>query len=232
MRRISLALLFSVLLPATGARADDGAIESVGGSVAPMKEHPTIHLKSEFVHAWIRPDGVDVECVFFLENRGPATTVTMGFPNRSHGADVTDIVPFRSFASYVDGDSVATAIQRDAKHRDYGDFTCWYTKAVRFDAGQTRCVRNVYSAQVGSSVPDYYWFEYILWSGATWAGPIDVADVVFTFEGPGGIPDSLGATPAGFKISPRELRWHLVDFEPTESSQFEVIRVGWSQGPQ
>jgi hypothetical protein len=219
-----------LLVPSPPSRADDGAIEAVGGAVSPLIEHATIRLSAEYVHIWFRPDGIQVECIFFLDNNGPATTVTMGFPNFSSGADVEANVPFSSFASYVDGDSVTVTIVPDAVRNHYGSYGCWYTKDVSFDAGQRRCVRDVYSGSTGHSVPDHRWFEYILWSGATWSGTIGVADVVVTFDSLSTPIDSLTVKPDGYHTSPNELRWHFTDLEPERQSEIGKIEVSWHGG--
>jgi hypothetical protein len=215
------------LLPAGPACADDAAIFGVGGSVSPILEHPSIRMTAEFVHAWLFADSVEVECVFFLQNDGPDTSVTMGFPNRSGGAGVEDIVSFHRFQSFVDGDSVSTEIRRDAEHQSYGDYACWYTKTVAFAAGQTRCIRESYSASPGSTSLGGVWFDYILWSGATWAGTIGVADIVVTVDSAIPAVSWLRVRPAGFRRSANEFRWHFTDFEPHRGSDGEIIHIEW-----
>jgi len=222
---ILAALLGSMAYDVCGA--DDGAIEAYGGSVAPMVEHPTIRLSAEFVHVRIRPDDYEVECVFFLENDGPAATVTMGFPNFSGGADVEAVSRFSFFVSFVDKDSVSVTLLPDSAHSSYGDYWGWYTKTVEFAEGQTRCVRNVYSSSPGFSASGDQWIEYVLWSGSTWAGPIGVADIVVTLDSTMVTTDSLSIEPSGYGLSPNEIRWHFTEFEPEGSSGNGVIRVSW-----
>jgi hypothetical protein len=225
MRAISFGwILILACFPTPMCRADDGSIRAVGGAVTPLHEHPAIHLEAEYVHAWVGESTARVEAVFFLHNDGPATTVMMGFPNESGGADVEHIVGFSEFSSFVDGDSVGTTIRPDSLHQVYGDYRCWYTKSVSFDSNQRRCIRDTYSAELGHSVPTYRWFQYILWSGATWAGPIGVADIVVTVEAPGISLDSLSVEPKGYRRSGKELRWHFVNFEPGHGSD---VHVAW-----
>jgi len=71
-------------------------VSAVGGSVRPLTEHPTVRLDAEYVHIQFIRNDAWVECVFFLNNLGPATTVTLGFPNFSGGADVNAVHPSRS----------------------------------------------------------------------------------------------------------------------------------------
>ena len=218
-------LLFLLLL-SHPAPADDGYIRAVGGTIELLEEHPSIHLRSEFVHSWVSNDEVRVECVFFLHNDGPATAVTIGFPNHSSGADVNDNARFDSFRSYVDGVGVEVEHRIDEEHQRYGNYRSWWVKSVTFDAQETKCIRNVYAAKPGHSVPNHRSFEYVLETGYSWAGPIEVADLVVTLEG---IPvDSLeSVTPKRYSQSGNEIRWHLSHPGESNSSRIPGIHVGW-----
>lgn len=222
----TLALAWAVAR-ASAAMADDGAVVAVGGSVSPMAAHPSISLQSEFVHIDFRQSPAEVDCVFFLKNNGPATTVTIGFPNESSGADVSEPVPFKHFASYVDGDTAGVTLLPDAGNAHSEDKVLWYVKTVPFAAGQTRCIRNVYSGtEGGTSIGDSA-FEYILWSGSTWAGAIGTADIVVTWD-PKICPiDSVSAAPPGWDYSGNELRWHFHEIDPHRGEDASRIRLGW-----
>lgn len=208
------------------AAADDGAILAVGGNVTPIVEHTSIEMTSEYVHAWVSPESVRVECVFFLRNRGQATRVTMGFPCESEGADVSGVVPFRWFRSWVDGVPTAAPMVVDTVESAHEWARRWYVKEVEFAAGQTRCVRDEYAAELGSSVGDYSFFEYILRTGATWAGRIGVADIVVTTTRMAGM-DLKNVEPAATGRDEHEVRWHFSDIEPGQAGAPRRVTVGW-----
>ncbi len=208
--------------------ADDGAIEAVGGAVHALRAQPSITMIAEYVHAWLSPEQVKVESIFFLRNRGPATVVTVGYPNLSSGADVLRAVPFRTFSSFVDGVPVQTRELPDSTHVSYGDFTSWYVKEVAFQAGEVKCLRNEFTAPTGFGLPNYRSFQYILETGSTWADPIGVGDIVVDVSGLGaGRLDGVDPKPTSRTSS--ELRWHFTNLEPDKASGFSQIHVTWTE---
>jgi len=200
---------------------------AVGGAVSPITEHPSIRLAAEFVRLDFRRSPAEVACVFFLENAGAATTATIGFPNESGGVGVHELVPFSSFVSYVDGDTTQITVVPDAERVAYEDFNAWYVKTVPFAAGQTRCVRNVYTGTRGDYSTGHSAFEYILWTGATWAGTIGVADLVVKWDPTLAPFDSLSIRPDGYHISDDEIRWHFTDLEPGHGTDAANIHLSW-----
>ncbi len=94
------------------AGADDGAIENVGGAARLMGEQRHIRMAAETVRARVSPTRIEVDCVFVFENRGPADTVLVGFPDFSSG-DVSGR-PMREFRSWVDDVEVKCDTMADA----------------------------------------------------------------------------------------------------------------------
>jgi hypothetical protein len=227
---VRAAILASSLVLASTcvAFADDGGIEAVGGAVRAMRAYPTITLEYEFVRARVKPHEVTVECVFVLQNRGPAIRATVGFPSRSSGVDTQRSVPFKSFNSWVDGAPVTVRELPDSALQSDENFGSWWVKDVDFARDQRRTLREVYVAEPGMSYPDHHWFEYVLETGATWAGPILSGDVVVTLEGipPGSVSD---ASPKPTSHSPGEYRWHFTRLEPDIDSGWQTITLGWKQ---
>ncbi len=220
---ISLSALLSI---AWAAWADDGSIEAVSGAVRAMKPHATIEMESEFVHLRVQPNRLEAECVFVLHNHGPATRVTIGFPSRSSGADVNRATPFESFRSFVDGAPVPARELPDSSFSGAESFGSWWVKEVAFGRDQRRCVRDLYVARPGSSYPDTYWIEYVLETGATWAGPIGVADIVLTLDG---VPSKsiTSIDPKPTSRSDHEIRWHFENIEPDLDSGLALITLRW-----
>ncbi len=223
----------------TAARADDGAMVTVGGNVELMNEHPQIEMVSEFVHAWIAENSARVECIFFLHNTGDSTTALIGFPDTGGGSDVNPEQPerYNSFSSFVDGHPVTVWFEPDTSEHGEEQYAAWYLKRVHFGRGQTRCVRDVYVGQLGSSVGDHGWFSYSLDTGGSWLGKIGTADLVFTFEGgwseftDGSNVKPWSAYQMDSNVKPtsrsgNEWRWHLANFKPTRDWLSEVT-VSW-----
>lgn len=221
MKRAVLALvLLSVFY--VDARSDDAAIDNVGGCIRAMEEHPTIRLVAEHVHARIFHDSVLVECVFFLRNEGPKTSVKMGFPDKGSG-HTENSEPFEYFRSYVDAVSVVTECIGPEMMVD-SDYRYWWVKEVPFEEGQTRVIRDVYKGKVGDTSIGQKWFMYYVITGRSWKGPIESISVVFTFEDFD--TESLeGAHPPEYQKSENELRWSYHDMEPDE--HWESVTVLW-----
>ncbi|MBA4388746.1 MAG: hypothetical protein C0404_12245 [Verrucomicrobia bacterium] len=123
-RLASITLLFS--LHAIPCIANDGAVVAVGGSIKLLDEHHSVRLVAEHVRIKFDEGKPKVICVFILQNTGPATTVTLGFPNESGGAGANSVFPFTSFDSYVDGNPVPVEILPDADNGKSDMYRSWY----------------------------------------------------------------------------------------------------------
>jgi hypothetical protein len=131
--------------------ADDAALEAVGGNLSPMKGHPAIRMVGEEVHIKL-PDG-KVEARFVFKNEGPATTITIGFPEQ--GKDTMPRRPSHlvSFKSWVDGKLVSTKQVFTEKPEDGGNdyyYKSWWIKKVPFAKGQTLTIEPISKVRFGS----------------------------------------------------------------------------------
>jgi hypothetical protein len=102
-----------------------------------------------------------VDCTFVLHNTGKATRVLIGFPESGGGDIVVPKMGFEYFRSYVDGKRVQVRVQEQRRESGPGGYFRWYLKRVRFGAGQTRVIRNVYRAPLGaiSTGHDFFFFK-------------------------------------------------------------------------
>jgi hypothetical protein len=76
---------------------NDTAVVGIGGVIKPMKNHPSIVLRSHVVKVKITPEYADVDCTFVLHNTGKATSVLIGFPESGGGDIVVPKMGFRIF---------------------------------------------------------------------------------------------------------------------------------------
>ena len=226
------AFVICALGASTRASADDGGVNTVGGSVRLMENVPGISMQAESVHGFAFPDADSnyVECVFYLHNAGAERDVLVGFPEdpSADGAG-SDGGPFVSFRSYVDGKELP-ALRQEEKFPGGGS-RFWWTKSVHFPAGKTVAIRNEYAARPAHSgvfepMPQSG-LTYILWTGASWEGRIGSADIVITVADPDGNYD-LRATPGGFSRSGNEFKWHFENFEPSSDS-LGYVDVTWTE---
>ncbi|HUV04424.1 MAG TPA: stalk domain-containing protein [Armatimonadota bacterium] len=202
------------------AHADDGAVHGVGGTIAPMVEHPTVRMVREKVDAKLDWGGAKVRCEFVFKNEGPATTVKIGFPEKAWG-EVGPIrrSDFSGFKSWVDGKRVSTRFvpSRKPPKEASQEFEAWHVKDVGFGAGQTRLIVNEYTCPLGRDSGGNRFFSYTLRSGKTWKGKIGEAIItVDASEVSSYYKVSPPESPKPYVLRGSRITWTLRDFEPDE----------------
>lgn len=196
------------------ALGNDGGI-SFGGSPRLLSGHPSVAMASEVVVMTVGDEKVTVDCNFVFKNSGKATQVRMGFPDEGQGEQDPDqgdtdwkkhkvFGSFRTFRSWVDGRAVPTKVVHAATP---GKF--WHTKVVRFGAGQTRRVRDVYTVNIGGgitakSMGSVRQASYILHTGSSWRGNIGRSEIIVHFSR--AYPANLRLRPLG-KQDGRSADW-------------------------
>lgn len=171
-------------LLAGSARANDASL-STSGTPKLMNGHPSIVMESEVVRMLIEKEKVSVNCEFVFVNRGPATTVRMGFPDNEvfeSEEEGGELKPhLLSFDSYVDGKQVKTTLTRGAKQG-----ARWHVKDVVFPAKGRRVIRDVYEVPIGARITsrntNAELVSYLLHTGASWHGNIGNTLLVVTFD--------------------------------------------------
>jgi hypothetical protein len=195
---------------------NDSAVVGVSGVIKPMESHPSIVLRSHVVKIKITPEYADVDCTFVLHNTGKATSVLIGFPESGGGDIVVPKMGFEYFRSYVDGKRVQVRVQEQRRDVDPGGYFRWYLKRVRFGAGQTRVIRNVYRAPLGAISTGHDFFDYILTTGASWKGKIGRSDIIVELSGLKHVVD-LEIRPEGYRRVGNRIVWRLENYEPKEN---------------
>jgi hypothetical protein len=195
---------------------NDSAVVGIGGVIKPMENHPSIVLRSHVVKIKLTPEYADVDCTFVLHNTGKATRVLIGFPESGGGDIVVPKMGFRYFRSYVDGKRVQVRVQEQRRDVDPGGYFRWYLKRVRFGAGQTRVIRNVYRAPLGAISTGHDFFDYILTTGASWKGKIGRSDIIVELSGLDHVVD-LEIRPEGYRRVGNRIVWRLENYEPKEN---------------
>jgi hypothetical protein len=220
------------------AVADDGSVETVGGAVRLMKPHSSIRMVSETVKARVRPGLAIVDCEFVMRNEGPTDTVLVGFPDGvmgpyMGGGEEHEIEGFRSWVDGVEAKCQrVSAAEVQVAPSAVGS---WWTKLVVFPAGAVRRIRNHYAVSPSwhpsllesevDSIAGERTFRYILWTGASWKGPIGRAEIAVTLVG---IPPErvTGTIPTARQVG-RTFRWSFRDFEPGVGEEPERVELTW-----
>jgi len=161
----------------------------------------TVRLVREWVNIDVFPDTQHFQVQFVFHNDGPATTVTMGFPE---GGIITHPhhSGFQSFRYWVDGREVK-AIRKLADLEKYGEnadgsmeyfYDAYWVNKVPFARNQQRIVRVEYSAppmvsvEEGFSVSRYDIYNQSAkydFTGGNWKGEVDESDLRVSFHLPG-----------------------------------------------
>jgi len=236
-KSLVLGLLFAVLCSGAVIADDGGMRDLSGGTVEPLVEHPTIRMVSETVDMKLGAKvGNDwrafTRCLFVLKNDGPATDVTIGFPESAwSGGEGSPSGRLTGFKSWVDDEPVSVKYVPSSKNKKRTDsnsreeYNAWYVKKVNFKAGQTRTIIDVYAVRLGESYSigstSTYMLNYILRSGSTWHGSIGQGVINADLSEIRGIYD-IKATPKGFVRTGDKLRWTFKDLNPNEDIHIDL----------
>jgi hypothetical protein len=180
---VALGLVLSVVGIANG---DDGILYFQGMPHLLSGKCP-VRMVQEYVHAKIGPRSARVYCRFVFRNEGDTVRLRIGFPDgNSHDGEDPGSKPspsLRSFRSVIDGQPVATSVQRGT------GYPFFHVKSVTFHRRQTRIAEDWYEVPLDVSATDspiraqstnnYYiqGFGYTMASGRSWKGPIGKATV-------------------------------------------------------
>ncbi|MCH8978122.1 MAG: hypothetical protein IH945_02625 [Armatimonadetes bacterium] len=161
------------------ALANDGWWSNSSTPYAFDQENPQIQLVREHVHLDLQNGKTTVTVTFLFTNHGPATTVTMAFPEtqKSLGSSLAN------FRSWVDGEEVDVTYRvlqedRPGEYEDI-DYKAVWLKQVSFDEGQARVVKVRYVQRNSYSTFGTQFFEYIFKTGASWQGNIEEIRVTY-----------------------------------------------------
>lgn len=159
----------TLLFLACSACADDAAWTFVGGA-GNFTHNKQIRMVKERVDIQLDNDRSHFHAAFTFRNEGPATKVTMAFPEERHSESKRGAI--HDFFTSVDG--VGMKVHRRKLPYDMmsgSEYRAVWLKTVSFGRNQTRHVLVDYWAEngdIGDSVSN----KYVLKTGATWKGPI------------------------------------------------------------
>ncbi|MHB9022941.1 MAG: hypothetical protein ACYC7E_02015 [Armatimonadota bacterium] len=179
--------------------ANDGfaGVAGEGGRMRLLDgEHPTIRMVKEWVRIDVHLDYYEVVAQFHFHNDGPATNVTMGFPESGGGSGdgAGEYQEYRLRSAYtnftctVDGKPVAT--KRTVKLAEEERYRALWIKTVPFARDQTRTIRVSYRSESGEADAvgegHRYWVRYHF-TGGNWKGALDQAELLIVSHIPGAL---------------------------------------------
>ena len=171
-------ILCLLLLATVGAVwANDGRVVASSGRVHRIHDKKTtVQMVRETVAMDVYPDTYTVTATFLFHNAGPATTVTMGFPEGGggdlDGREYRRKTGFLTFATTVDGTTV-TARRETASVGEEGEgYNTFWTKTVAFAKDQSHTVQVCYRSPAGGSVGSTFTCGYDF-TGGNWRGEVE-----------------------------------------------------------
>lgn len=161
--------------------ADDAAFSGYGADVFPVAESD-IKLEYELLtinYQVNSRDRAEVEALFVFKNEGKAKTVVIGFPEALGSEPAFENIPtIFDFKTSIDGRPWETVHQPLQKRNEEYAFDRVYLWKVHFKAGETHVIRNSYYYRPTVWSTCDWRLEYILKTGALWAGPIGKIDII------------------------------------------------------
>lgn len=212
------------------------------GGAGNFTDNKQIRMVQENVWIAISNSGMRVHALFQFRNEGPATRVTMAFPD-----GIMDYKPrqpsrpqaIRWLKSTVDGKPTPVKrlqLRQPAQNLD-NPYTHVWLKDVAFRANQTRLVTVDYEASHGD-IGDYIRDIYTLKTGAAWKGKIGRA--VFTVDWSAlrnqmdpeiRASDLVNSEEVHLKLhslTPRSVKFELRDIEPAFDIEMSWAPTFWN----
>jgi hypothetical protein len=231
MGRLQPLLLLCCLSIVALSVADDGWWSAAGGIGSFGKSHPTIRMVSEDLKITLHNElDAKVVVTFVFRNEGPATKVTMAFPENYETRTGASLSHFRT---WVDGERVKV-VRKVTKRSDPHDFdsngSAAWLKDVRFSANQTRTVKVTYNGWYFGNTSGGRGIEYVLTSGASWKGPIGTCKISVDY--------SRLTQVSVLYPNLKGVRWHvakgsiltttLVNYEPKNELLIQMVPGFWN----
>ena len=173
-----LSTLILGLLPIV-ACANDGWFKNSGSPYDFKNPHSSIQLVKEHAHFDIGDLNTLVTVDFWFKNHGPATEITMAFPEQADRKWVPNITEFKST---VDGQAVPVRRKVLVESEDDYEFKAVWLKDISFEAGQTRHIRVTYDQAKGGDMFGHNDFFYTFKTGLTWKGSIEELRITYDWS--------------------------------------------------
>lgn len=206
----------------------DAARISAGGAVHQMHGGGSVSMERETVRIKISDHLQEVECTFVFNNKGPACSLHVGFPDFTNIPDLSSeaaaagLTPtFLTYHCEVDGkECKSKLIPADDDYSGSDDVMRWHASVVQFPAHSKVTMRTDYSQLPDISPTDMKEpiqqfikvTRYILQTAASWDGPVKQADIYVTFDK---------------KIAPAPLK--LVSLQEMNNSKARSSKAWWQK---
>lgn len=232
---LAAVLIIALLVPAGSALADVAPPQyAQGGSIDPHGTTTQVRMAAEQVLLTVEDESnlgpntaglaaglmrARVEADFVMHNAGTAQEAfDVWFPLSAPNG-FGDINRVADFAAEVNGEP-ARIVEQQAPG-EWDEMVAWATWPVTFPAGEDVNIKVTYTTWPTGYRP-YGTFEYILETGAGWAGPIGAGTVTFR------LPYAVTADNAALDIagapdvSGQDVTWTFANLEPARENNLSL----------
>jgi hypothetical protein len=216
LNSVRVIICFLLVLVGSPALANDTFVYDNGSTVYSMQTDDVRMVAEKITVTMESLRFVSVVCDYTFENVSDKdVTARVGFPATPFFAGGEEMEPpLENFITFVDGRELPVDVKVG---EDGGDVMYWYTWDVTFPAKQTIRLRNEYDTTSSMSYY-YYWFEYILTTGANWRGAIGEAVIEVSYSNPEEPGENVVyICPEGYKVEGNIIVWKLKDLTPREN---------------
>lgn len=231
------------------SQADDAPIKrSYSGTVKPTV-NSEIELSKELVVISPLTDIYIVDAKFELFNHGDSTTISVGFPETKDDFVEEN---FLEFTTYVNGEKIEVTPspwEVISENLDSKTVKRWWAKEINFPANKYITIRVVYKTKYSIYTTNFINYDFS--TGRFWKNKIKEISIIIKFDDcksnfflykSSGMPlvnydtvvfssstrgtkiedDKYSYIPIEFERNFNEIKWRLLNYEPTEWDRFRI----------
>ncbi|MCD4694484.1 hypothetical protein K8R62_03960 [bacterium] len=219
---ISLFLLFNFFI-VYNCNADSASIGGHGNTVKILDDNK-IRMKNEEINMYVNSESTEVDVVYnFVNSTSKSVEVIMGFPEKVYSYEDYKLNDFKAFE---EGEEIGTEFRNEEDAVTEG--VNWYIYKVNFGPYEEKQMRNTYSIK-HTGWAGKFMTNYVLETGASWEGEIEIVDIYAYFEENVSLYDVLNIKPQNFYANEEENRieWHLNNIEPKSEDNIEISMLNY-----
>jgi hypothetical protein len=207
-----------------------------------------IQMVSERVNVQLSMDSASVECVFNMRNLGESEDLEIGFPIMSFylfnnhlingERDLLNDINMNSFEVMVNGigikkvnfyipdylKNILNSVNDEERYKLIGQYENqnkpWYLWKSHFNKDESQVIIVKYILPNGANHQNRF-FNYLLSTGAGWAGKIERAEILINLTD---LPSDqlVSITPKHYKLKGKQLSWVFKNLKPNTADDILV----------
>ncbi|MCD4657845.1 MAG: hypothetical protein K8S87_09930 [Planctomycetes bacterium] len=236
MKKLFL-LIISIVFLASTSHADIAPDPINSRGLTPIKD-TKVQMVSEEIKVELNPAYAKVYCKFIMKNTGGKETLEVGFPNinlgyHGYNRNIKE-KDLKDFEVKVGGEKIdcmpkfkidKKSEKIKPKKDDKSKYNKWFIWEMTFKKGEEKTVEVKYKQPFGQKYSEGIfgkrYFSYVLDTGAGWHGKIKKAKIEIKLKDLTK-ENVISASPKGYKLKSKEIRWEMKNIEPTSEHNIRV----------